>query len=98
MTYFEKLDAALARLETALDKLEGAMAVKLEDDASAAELEEELAIMQDDRGRLALDLDAALAHVSALEKARDEVLRRLDEAGAGVARALGTASGARGGE
>jgi hypothetical protein len=98
MTYFEKLDAALVRLETALDKLEGALAVKLEDDASAAELEEELAIMQDDRGRLALDLDAAIAHVSALEKARDEVLRRLDEAGAGVARALGTTSGAQGGE
>lgn len=74
------------------------MAVKLEDDVSAAELEEELDIMQDDRGRLALELDAALAHVSALEKARDEVLRRLDEAGADVAAALGQASGAPVGE
>ncbi len=74
------------------------MAVKLEDDVSAAELEEELDIMQDDRGRLALELDAALAHVCALEKARDEVLRRLDDAGADVAAALGQASGAPVGE
>jgi hypothetical protein len=90
----EKLDAALSRLKTALDQLESTVALKLEDDHSSAELEEELAIMQDDRGRLALDLDAALAHVSALEKARDEVLRRLDGAGAGVAAALGVAASA----
>ncbi len=88
-TSAEKLDRALARLAKALDQLDRAMAVKLDDDHSAAELEEELDIMQDDRSRLALELDAALAHVSALEKARDEVLRRLDEAEAGVAEALG---------
>jgi chromosome segregation ATPase len=88
-TSAEKLDRALARLAKALDQLERAVAVKLEDDHSVAELEEELDIMQDDRSRLALELDAALAHVSALEKARDEVLRRLDEAGDGVAEALG---------
>ncbi len=90
----EKLDGALSRLKTALDQLERTVALKLEDDLSSAELEEELAIMQDDRGRLALDLDAALARVSALEKARDEVLRRLDGAGAGVAAALGAAASA----
>lgn len=94
MTHSDKLDAALARLSAALGQLERTVALKLEDDLSSAELEEELAIMQDDRGRLALDLDAALARVSALEKARDEVLRRLDSAGAGVAAALGSASAA----
>ncbi len=87
----DRLDVALARLKAALDQLERNVAAKLEDELSSAELEEELAIMQDDRGRLALDLDAALARVSALEKARDEVLRRLDGAGAGVAAALGAA-------
>ncbi len=84
----EKIDAALARLKTALDQLERTVAEKLEDDLSSAELEEELAIMQDDRARLALELDDALARVNGLEKARDEVLRRLDRAGAGVAAAL----------
>lgn len=94
MTHPDKLDGALARLTAALDQLERTVAVKLEDDLSSAELEEELAIMQDDRARLALDLDAALARASALEKARDEVLRRLDTAGAGVAAALGAAASA----
>jgi hypothetical protein len=92
MTHSEKLDAALSRLETALAQLERTVAVKLEDDLTSAELSEELAIMQDDRARLALDLDAALARLGALEKARDEVLRRLDVAGAGVAAALGAAA------
>ena len=90
----KRLDDALARFKTALDQLERAVAVRLEDDLSSAELEEELAIMQDDRARLALDLDAALARQSALEKSRDEVLRRLDAAGEGVAAALSGAAGA----
>ncbi|MEK4033253.1 DUF4164 family protein [Methylocystis sp. IM3] len=84
----ERIDAALARLKAALDQLERTIAARLEEDLSSAELEEEVAIMQDDRARLALELDDALARVSALEKARDEVLRRLDSAGAGVAAAL----------
>ncbi len=90
----KRLDDALARFKTALDQLERAVAVRLEDDLSSAELEEELAIMQDDRARLALDLDAALARQNALEKSRDEVLRRLDAAGEGVAAALSGAAGA----
>ncbi|MCX7899043.1 MAG: DUF4164 family protein [Methylocystis sp.] len=84
-----RLDAAMSRLARALDRLERTVAVKLEDDLSNAELEEELAIMRDDRARLALDLDAALARQTALEKTRDEVLRRLELAGASVASALG---------
>jgi hypothetical protein len=94
MTHPDKLDAALSRLASALSQLERTVAVKLEDDLSSAELGEELAIMQDDRARLALDLDDALARVFALEKARDEVMRRLDIAGAGVAAALGAAASA----
>jgi hypothetical protein len=91
MTQQDKLDGALARLSAALDQLETTVARRLEDELSSADLEEELAIMQDDRGRLALDLDGALARVSALEKAREEVLRRLDNASAGVSAVLGEA-------
>lgn len=90
----EKLDAAIARLKRALDQCERAVSVKLEDEFTSAELEEELAIMQDDRARLALDLDASLARQSALEKSRDEVLRRLETASEGVAAALGGAASA----
>ena len=87
----KRLEAAVAELQTALAQLERTVAAKLEDELSSAELEEELAIMQDDRSRLALDLDAALARQNALEKSRDEVLRRLEAASEGVAAALGAA-------
>ncbi len=87
----KRLEAAVAELQTALAQLERTVAAKLEDELSSAELEEELAIMQDDRSRLALDLDAALARQNTLEKSRDEVLRRLEAASEGVAAALGAA-------
>ncbi|MGJ0509548.1 MAG: DUF4164 family protein [Methylocystis sp.] len=93
-----KLDAALARLTAALERLESAVAVRLEDDLSSGELEEEVAIMQDDRARLALELDDAQARVSALEKTREEVLRRLDAAEAGVMAALESAADCAEGE
>ena len=81
--------AALTRFSTALDQLERTVAARIENDLATADIEEELAIMQDDRARLALDLDAALTRAALLEKTRDEVLRRLETAGAGVAAALG---------
>lgn len=87
----KRLEADVAELQTALAQLERTVAAKLEDELSSAELEEELAIMQDDRSRLALDLDAALARQNTLEKSRDEVLRRLEAASEGVAAALGAA-------
>jgi hypothetical protein len=89
----DRLDAALARLKAALEQLESVVAVRLEDDLSSAEMDEELAIMQDDRARLALELDDALARLSGLEKTREEVLRRLDHAEAGVVAALESAGG-----
>ncbi|MBM3550437.1 MAG: DUF4164 family protein [Alphaproteobacteria bacterium] len=87
----KRVEADIAELQMAIAQLERAVAGKLEDEASNAELQEELAIMQDDRSRLALDLDAALARQNALEKSRDEVLRRLEAASEGVAAALGVA-------
>ncbi len=87
----KRVEADIAELQMAIAQLERTVAGKLEDEASNAELQEELAIMQDDRSRLALDLDAALARQNALEKSRDEVLRRLESASEGVAAALGAA-------
>jgi hypothetical protein len=88
MTYQASYEATLLRLNRALDQLESAVAARLESDWTGAEREEELAIMQDDRARLALDLDTALARTSILEKTNDEVLRRLDVVGAHVAAIL----------
>ena len=87
------LDDAIARLNAALEQLERKVAIRIENAHARAELEEELAIMQDDRARLALELDAALGRSAALEKTRDEVLRRLEAAGAGIVAALGDADG-----
>jgi hypothetical protein len=89
----ETYSAALTRFSAALDQLERTVAARIENDLATADIEEELAIMQDDRARLALDLDAALTRAALLEKTRDEVLRRLETAGAGVAAALGRQDG-----
>ena len=89
MTQSHRLDGALEHLAAALDSLESAVARRFESEFASVDLEEELAVMQDDRGRLAIDLDAALARAHALEKAREEILRRLERASAGVGVVLG---------
>jgi hypothetical protein len=86
------LENALARLSASLNLLETTVARRLENELSLADLEEELAIMQDDRSRLALELDAQLSRANALEKARDEVLRRLELASGEIEAVLGAAS------
>lgn len=83
-----KLEDAIARLDSALKQLARKVALRIERDHANAELEEELAIMQDDRARLALELDVALGRAAVLEKAREEVMSRLDAAGAGIVAAL----------
>jgi hypothetical protein len=89
MTNGNRLEDALLRLTAALDELETTAARRLEAELSHADLEEELAVMQDDRSRLALELDAALAHNASLEKARDEALTRIDRASLGIRAVLG---------
>lgn len=84
-----RLDDALRRLSAALEQLETTAARRIETELSHADLEEELAVMQDDRSRLALELDAALAQKIALEKTRDEVLTRLDRTSLGIRAVLG---------
>ncbi len=49
-----------------------------------ADRQQEFTILQDDRSRLALDLDAALARARALELANREVAERLARASATV--------------
>jgi hypothetical protein len=83
------LAAALERCEHALSQAEDAVRRRLDAEEAGADLEEELEIMQDDRNRLAQDLDAALARAATIERTRDEVLRRVERASAGVATALG---------
>lgn len=81
----DPLDAALARLLSALGALEGAVGRKREAESAQADLNEAFAAMQDDRTRLALELDAALARGQKLETANDEVARRVEAAAAALA-------------
>jgi len=80
----ERLDAALKRLAAALDRLDAASDRRAKADALRANLEDELAVMQDDRSRLAVELDGAIARAKSLELANDEVARRLNDASAEI--------------
>ena len=80
----EHLDLALKRLTMAVELLEAAQSRRAQSDAARANLDEEYAIMQDDRTRLAVELDAAVARNKALMAANAEVARRLGSAGAAV--------------
>jgi predicted nucleic acid-binding Zn-ribbon protein len=77
------LDEALQRLDAALGLIEAAVARRLDGERRRGDLETELQIMQDDRARLAMELDGASARLSRIETAAEDVERR-------VGRAIGT--------
>lgn len=74
------LDSALRRLTAALDQLEAASERLAQAGAEKRDVTDTLAVMQDDRSRLAHELDAALARTQMLQHATDEVALRLGEA------------------
>jgi len=75
-----RLSSALKSLVAALDQLEAACERRLEADAERNDAEEEFAVLQDDRARLAVELDGAVARSQSLELANNEVARRLAKA------------------
>jgi hypothetical protein len=79
----QHLDEALQRLVAALDRLELAATARLDSEQGLEPLETELAVMRDDRSRLAVELDGALARNASLEQVTREVSER-------VARAVGS--------
>ncbi|WP_349236429.1 DUF4164 domain-containing protein [Bosea vaviloviae] len=85
------LENALARLDGALAQLEAAARRRVDAERGRANLETELALMQDDRARLAAELDGATARLGDVETAAADVDQRLQRAmnviGAVIARA-----------
>jgi chromosome segregation ATPase len=73
----DRLDIPLKRLAAALDHLEAAAERRSESAARRADLEEELAVMQDDRARLGIELEGALARARKLEEANALVAEKL---------------------
>jgi predicted nucleic acid-binding Zn-ribbon protein len=88
------LDEALKRLESALGALDAAVTRRLEAERSRADLETELQIMQDDRARLAVDLESASRRVEALEATTRDVEARVGRAAAAVRAVLDEAGAA----
>jgi chromosome segregation ATPase len=80
MTSANRLEHALKRLTVALDQLEAATERRLKTAAQRTDIEEEFAVLQDDRARLAVELDGAVARSQSLELANNEVARRLAKA------------------
>lgn len=88
------IEEALKRLDAALGVMEVAVARRLEAERSRADLETELQIMQDDRARLAVDLESASRRVEALEATTRDVESRVGRAAAAVRAVLEEAGAA----
>ena len=84
-----RLDTSLKRLASALDQLDAAASRRAQADESRSNLDEELSVMQDDRSRLAVELDAALARTRALALTNDEARERLTKTAATLRLVLG---------
>ncbi len=74
------LDEAMKRLDMALGLLEASVSRRLEADRRRGSLETELQLMQDDRARLAVELDGALARLRRAEAAAEDVGGRVRRA------------------
>jgi chromosome segregation ATPase len=88
-TALETIDISLRRLASAIDALERAAERRMRHDEWRATVQEEFALMQDDRSRLAVELDAALDRSRALESANNEAAGRLAQAAQAIGRILG---------
>jgi len=80
----DALEPALKRLRTAIDLLEAAVERRVRQDNMRVDAHEELALMQDDRARLAVELDGALDRNRSLLSANAEAAKRLAQAGAAI--------------
>ena len=76
----DSLETSLKRLASAVDALEWATDLRMRHDEARATTQEEFALMQDDRSRLAVELDAAVDRSRALESANAEAAKRLARA------------------
>jgi hypothetical protein len=85
-------EPSLKRIRAALDLLEAAVERRLQRDAIRADADEELALMQDDRARLAVELDGALGGNRALLAANTAAAERVERACATIEDMLRRAS------
>ena len=84
----DSLETSLKRLASAVDALDWATDLRMRHDEARATTQEEFALMQDDRSRLAVELDAAVDRSRALEGANSEAAKRLAHAAQAIERVL----------
>ena len=82
-----ELDQALKRLGAAIGQLDTTVGRYFDVDGRRNDLETELQLMQDDRARLAVELESATARLNKLETAADHVGQRVHGA-IGTVRAI----------
>ena len=80
----EPLEPPLKRLRAAIDLLEAAVERRVRQEGAQSDAQEELALMQDDRSRLAVELDGALGQNRALAAANAAAAEILARASAGI--------------
>jgi len=88
------LDDAMKRLENALRLLEASVSRRLEAERRRGDLETELQIMQDDRARLAVELDSTTARLDRVEAVANDVGQRVQRAIGAIREVLGPVNGA----
>ncbi len=72
-----ELADAMAQMQSALGQLETAVGRHFDVDARRSDIETELGVMQDDRTRLAAELESATAQLARMEAMSEHVGRRV---------------------
>lgn len=86
------LDEAIGRMRVALDRLEATVDKRRRHEARRADADEEFTLMQDDRARLAVELDGALAENRALTAASAAAAKAVALAAAKIEGLIGVAA------
>lgn len=84
----KQLNAALDRLQTALEGLESAAEVRLAQGGDSSEASGVIEQLRGERNELASELERVRAEAASLEQVTDEVSGRLDGAIAGIREVL----------
>ena len=84
-------EPSLRRMRAAIDLLEAAVERRARLDARRGDADEELALMQDDRARLAVELDGTLDRNRALDAANAEAAKLLAQANTALDRLIAEA-------
>ena len=79
-----QLDEAISRMREAMERLEAAIDLRRRYDSRRADSDQEFSLMQDDRARLAVELDGALAENRSLSTANSTAAGALARAAATI--------------